>query len=130
MTTITIQPKFYEESNRPGRLQIVAPMPALTGSEKQIAWATDIRSAMQIELGEKLAKMIGVNWGCILQSDIDYIAECQAKLDAFCADPKYTASFDKLEAAFSIAQAHFWIENRDDTMDQLVRSAAAFLASA
>ncbi|MBN9243920.1 MAG: hypothetical protein J0I98_14105 [Mesorhizobium sp.] len=129
MTTITIQPKFYDERSA-GRLQVVAPMPALKGSEKQIAWAADIRSRMQIEYGEKLAKLAGVNWGCVTQRDVDYIAECQVKLDAFCGDPQYAAPFEKLEAAFAIEHAHFWIENRTDTMDQLARSAAAFLASA
>ncbi|MFC3207501.1 hypothetical protein [Aquamicrobium soli] len=129
MTTITIQPKFYDERTA-GRLQVVAPMPALTGSEKQIAWATDIRSALQVEFGEQLAKAAGVKWGAVTPRDVDYIAECQAQLDALVADPTHASGFEKLEALFSIAEAHFWIENRDHGMNALARAAAAFLASA
>jgi hypothetical protein len=130
MTDLSIQPKFSDESNHPVRLQVVAEMPALKGSEKQVAWASDIRAAKQIEFGEQLAKIAGVTWGCILRSDADYIAECQAKLDAFTADPKRAPDFEKIAAIFSIAEAHFWIENRGDGLGVMARSAAAFLASA
>lgn len=127
---ITIQPKFYDERSA-GRLTlVVSDMPALKGSDKQVSWASDIRSKKQVDFAEQLAKAIGVAWGCVTQRDVDYIAQCQVKLDAFTSDPAHAPSFEKLAVAFAIADARFWIDNRGDDMNLLARSAAAYLKSA
>ena len=130
MANLSIQPKFYDDARQPGRLQIVTDMPALLGSEKQIAWATEIRAKMAVEFGEGVAKkMAGVAWGAVIKTDVDYIAQCQAKLDAVTVDPKFARAFDALAAAFAIADSRFWIDNRNRDINGICEMSMAYLAS-
>ena len=129
MNTLAIRAHFVDDRTA-GRLRIVTDMPALQGSEKQIAWASEIRAAKQIEFGQQIAKYAGVVWGPVVAGDADYIAESEAKIASFLANPKYAQAIERLKVIFSVADARFWIDNRTDSMDIMATSAAAYLKSA
>jgi len=123
MNAIAIRAKFPSATTA-GQLVIEGDFPALSGSEKQVTWAGEIRSRKQAEFAAAIARMAGATWGVILEKDTDFIAETHAKMDAFLADkPQAVAALRKL---FSITDARFWIDNREDGINQMLKSASTF----
>ena len=82
---ITLCPKCYKKS------QEIKDLPEITeGSEKQIAWATSIRS--------------------------DLVKEVRRLIEAYELDDNYTDAWNKFFTAFvSRPDAKYWIDHRRDT---------------
>src|SRR5690606_7596609 len=129
MTKFTIRPQFASESSA-GYLTIVIDTPELRGSEKQVAWAQDIRAKKMRQIAEELAKAAGVVWGAVLQNDVEYINTCCDALDKYVADPSRAPAIEQVAQIFAIDDARFWIDNRGDSgVLMMIHSANKFLAA-
>lgn len=115
MTAITIRPKFSDAANVAGRLTFVVDLPALRGSEQQIAWATEIRATKLVEFAEDMAKRWGVVWGCVLPTDTDHIAKTVSILDEKLANPQFAPLHVAIAKIFANDDCRFWIDNRTDS---------------
>jgi len=97
-------------------------LPALTGSDKQIAWATDIRAKLAREVADMAAKAAGVAFGVVLRSDVDFIADVETRIaTALATTPgadRFAAAADRL---FGRADAKYWIDNRNAPAIALIR---------
>lgn len=118
--------RFTFDASRPhavGQLTLVGDMPSLVGSDKQIAWATDIRATAAREVAAEIAKVGGFTARYVLSTDADHIADAHAKIDAALATgsgPKVAAAIVKL---FAQPSAKWWIENGRTDARVLIRNA-------
>lgn len=87
--------------------EIVGDFPDLEGSEKQTAWAGDIRTNAARHLGEWLAeKAIGHR---ALLTSADPVEEDEAKFDAWMSDEG--KQFEEgLRVLFGITESRWWID--------------------
>jgi hypothetical protein len=120
MTKIIV--KFYAEANRAGYLAVGGDMPALVGSDKQVAWATDIRAKFSREIGEMAAKTANIKFGVVLPTDVDFVAETEAAiahaLATMAGADRFVAAVDKI---FARTDARWWIDNRNAPPVALLR---------
>jgi hypothetical protein len=111
-------------ANTAGYLTVVGDMPALTGSEKQIKWAEDLRAEKARELAEFLAKGLKITLGVVQQSDVSHIAKVEAELDAGLATPQAAPIVAAMAKVFGRAAATYWIDNRSRSARSMVEQAA------
>ena len=97
--------------NAAGWLEMAGEMPALTGSEKQIAWATDIRHTFSRKLAEYLAKAAKANASLIMPGDTEHAAEIEATIEAAInALPRGDVFRAAIAEAFAHTDAKWWID--------------------
>jgi hypothetical protein len=121
MTKITVN--FAGDSaNQAGHLAVTDEMPALVGSDKQVAWAAEIRAKLAREIAELAAKSANVKFGAVRRTDIEFIAETEAAIaNALATMPgadRFTAAVDKI---FARTDARWWIDNRKAPPVALIR---------
>lgn len=88
---VAVCPDCYRARQKAEAAQLTEGLVELTGTEKQVAWATELRAKLVRELSER------------------YPAPVRAK------DDKSRALFALLDATINeLAQAKWWIDNRDD----------------
>lgn len=122
MTKIIV--KFVgDAANQAGHLAVAGEMPALVGSDKQVAWAAEIRTRLSREIAELAAKSANVKFGAVRRTDIEFIAETEAAIaDALTTMPgadRFTAAVDKI---FARTDARWWIDNRKEPLVALIRN--------
>lgn len=113
-----------DAANQAGYLSI-ANLPALTGSEKQISWANNIRRQIAKEFVELICKANKITMGPVLRSDVDHYAKVEAKIaenfETQKGGAQIVAAIDKI---FSRADAKFWIDNRNAVPSQLIKASS------
>jgi hypothetical protein len=85
-------------------------LPALAGSERQVAWATQIREKQLVKVSEELVKM---------QASHDHLVSALTELE-LAADtvmPDYRA---KAQLLTTVTDAKFWIDTRDEDSQVLL----------
>lgn len=102
----------FASANSAGYLTFVGDMPQIKGSEKQVAWAGDIRATFAREVAEFIAKAVKVPVGVVIESDTAFIAETEAALAAkLAADPGAGKVMGAIAKVLDNDSAKFWIEN-------------------
>lgn len=121
--TIKITVQFADRPNAGGYLAVSGDMPTLRGSEKQIAWADDIRARFAKEFAEVAAKAAGVKFGAVLRADVDFIAETERKIAEALATmtgaDRFVAAMSKV---FAHDEARWWIDNQREPIAGFVRN--------
>lgn len=127
-----MQIRYTFDPSRPNAvadLTCVGDMPALTGSEKQIAWATEIRCAVARELALTICKIIGIKPSSMVladrEDDMAFVAAEHAKMDAVLTQGDGAKITAALDAIFAEPSAKWWIENSSTHVKTLVRDALA-----
>lgn len=118
--TLSIIIKF-SNPDAAGHLAVAGDLPTLQGSDKQVAWATDIRAGIARKIAELAGKGAGVTLGAVRTSDVEHIAKVEGKIADALADAhgsRFAAAAGKLLAR---AEAKYWIDSRTDTVDGLIR---------
>lgn len=114
MTTTNIRLIFDEtRPNAACRISVVGDFPALVGSEKQAAWALDIRATAAREIAEYIAKVIKLQVPMVTTREVDHpiVAETHAALDASRSMPGADKAYAAIDAIFAEASAKWWIEH-------------------
>ncbi len=88
------------ESTRIEAAAETADLPALTGSDKQVAWATTLRADGLRKIDAELARIAELSGETIPQAAIDMVAAVKAKTDA-----------------------SWWIDHRDESARMLIQAA-------
>lgn len=125
--TYTIQIQFPQANeNAAGYLSMVGNMPALTGSEKQVAWAEEIRRATAREAADLFVKTFRMTFGTVIRSDEDFIAEFEAEINGKLASiPGAQQMQDAVSRIFGQSTAKWWIDTaRVSTARGLIERAA------
>ena len=106
-----------------GRLALDYTRPQLTGSEKQIAWAEDIRAEREAEILKFIKMIFKIKEADdLFYSDGDYsaqMADINAKLSAERNDKSMVKFFEQILCR---ATAKEWIDARDENIHALARA--------
>ena len=95
----------YSSNSGCGEVELTVDLPSLTGSDKQIAWATDIRRKA-------------------IAAVLDKLTESPAAAKRINEDPRKAEILSDLATEIaSHADARYWIDSRGNSMD-LIRAAA------
>jgi hypothetical protein len=125
MTHFEIRYVFPADINAAAVVQVVGAMPAIVGSTKQIAWAEDIRAAKARDLAISIAKVAKAD-GLILRRDpTEWIEGANARMaDRLANHPGGPALAAAIDKVFAIADARYWIDNRDGNIKLMLHEAS------
>ena len=110
----------YSAPNAAGIMKLAYDRPELTGSEKQITWAEDLRKGYEKEAITMLERAAKTQVGCVRQddnADDEVLAPFRAVI-ATKVGPKSMAEW--LDELFAQTEAKFWIENRVNTLQGML----------
>ncbi|CEJ15939.1 hypothetical protein BN1110_06289 [bacterium YEK0313] len=102
----------FDSSTAPARVQIVADLPPLTGSTKQVAWATDLREAATYDVAGAMARTANVVIGTMRADETETIAQTNTRLEEIFSRPGGNIMRAALQELFSVPDAKWWIDHR------------------